>query len=196
MPACLPAAPCAAPLLGMPPLLPALHMACPLPPTASTLQDGTHELAREDPAAWDRGVTATLEALLAAGFRPIVFQSRAGIFPDGRRLIPKLTDPFDSFPVHTAAARRMVLVAKQGRWSTDAHACWAPGFKASVRALLLASHRLAHGGGGGGSSSVRPRAARRTAPSAGSGGATLGCLPAEVLVQIVAQAALPMSAWR
>ena len=68
-----------------------------------------------------------------------------------------------------------------GTWSPTSHHHWPDGFKAVARILLLAANRGVGSAGStaGGRSSRLPVAA----------------LPADVLLRILQQAALPMSAW-
>lgn len=62
-------------------------------------------------------------------------------------------------------------------WAPDTHSRFPAAFRSAVRALLLAAHRSAGQAGGH------------------SGGATLGQLPPDLLLQIAGAAASPYSAW-
>ena len=97
---------------------------------------------------------------------------------------------------------RLVLVARGDGWSTAALAIWPDAFKHAVQTLLLAAHRLACEAGSCDGSRRRlsraARAAQREARREGGapgGGATLGSLPPELLVQIAEKAAFPVSIW-
>lgn len=83
---------------------------------------------------------------------------------------------------HTAAPRarpcRWLWAAyERPAWAPATHSRFPPAFRAAVRALLLAAHRCAAQAGGHG------------------GGATLGQLPPDLLLQIAGAAASPYSAW-
>lgn len=88
---------------------------------------------------------------------------------------------------------RLVHVAKQQGWDTEHHRFWPDDFKAAMRTLLLCSHRLARGAEAGGRAGRAERAARRA--GGGQGGATLGSLPLDLLLQVAQRAAFPVSGW-
>lgn len=99
-----------------------------------------------------------------------------------------------------------MLVAQSGGWGPAAHADWPQAFKAATRCLLLAAHRQARDGGAaanahGGADGRAARAARRAQGKASrlqgpaAAEARLGSLPSELLQQVVAVAAFPVSAW-
>ncbi|PSC69033.1 L-aspartate oxidase [Micractinium conductrix] len=153
-----------------------------------------------------------LETLLAAGYRPTVFEGLEGRRPTFimHRGVPiqlgERFDPWDVFPADTAADRRLMLVAQSGGWGPAAHADWPQAFKAATRCLLLAAHRQARDGGAaanahGGADGRAARAARRAQGKASrlqgpaAAEARLGSLPSELLQQVVAVAAFPVSAW-
>ena len=99
------------------------------------------------------------------------------------------------FPSHSPShlLSRLVLVAKGGEWDTANHTVWPQLFKVAVQALLLSAHRLARSSGERGRASRAERAARRS--SGGQAATTLAALPIDLLVQIAAKAASPMSMW-
>ena len=93
----------------------------------------------------------------------------------------------------------MLLLARQGSWDCASHRCWPERFQAVVRTLLLASPPRAgpaeeEGAGARRQTRQGSKAARlrRPARASASGWAAL---PQELVLPILAQAAMPMSSW-
>ncbi|PSC76029.1 chloride Carrier Channel family isoform A [Micractinium conductrix] len=112
----------------------------------------------------------TVEALLAAGYRPTVWHNvpvpglLRGAVPQGSQVLQRL-DPFDFYPA--GLNEGVLLVARGGRWSPGTHRLWPPAFKDAARTLLLAS---AHS-------------------------SQLEALPADAVLRVVQLTAVPMSGW-
>lgn len=108
-----------------------------------------------------------------------------------------------------ACPNRVLFAAQGGSWSPATHHHWPAAFKAAACTLLLAGSRSGSSAGGGtaagGDSSTHhsrqaARWRRREAAAAAAGvglqaGCPLDAMPAELLLQVIAAAAQPLSAW-
>lgn len=112
---------------------------------------------------------------LMAGYRPATFHNVSTGRGANARTLPTYYPP-DEMATDwelASSAKWLWHAAQRVPWSPASHASFPPAFRTAARALLLAAHR-AHGRGG--------------AP-------TLGALPPALLLEVLACAAYPLSAW-